>query len=182
MYEALPLEPHKGSVETKGYLYAEYVINRRITGIERIEILKKIAEKYTLDLYTKDTSVKAPGLKNHGIATYYDEMPYVFKGSDINLNISLRSIKKGIPLRCFDIMGAGGFLISNYQEDLLRYFEPDKDFVFYDSINDLMGKIEYYLKNSEKRLEIAQNAHDKIKKEHTFDIRVDQILREAGVI
>ena len=181
MYAALPLEPHKESVETKSYLYADYVINRRITGIERVELLKKLAEKYTVDLYTKDTSFSAPGIRNHGIVSYYRDMPHVFKGSDVNLNISLRSIKKGIPLRCFDIMGSGGFLLSNYQEDFLRFFEPDVDFVFYESQSDLVNKVSHYLLHEDERKTIAESAYKKIKNYHTFDIRVEQLLKEAGI-
>ncbi|SFG24170.1 CgeB family protein [Oribacterium sp. WCC10] len=181
MYKALPIEPNADGAETQEYIYADYVINRRITGIERLELLKKIGERWTVDLYTKDETVEAPGVRNHGIAQYYETMPYIFKCADINLNITLRSIQKGIPLRCFDIMGVKGFLISNYQEDLLRYFEPDKDFVFYESPNDLMEKIEFYLANPEKRQEIADRAYEKIKKDHTFDIRVRQILELSGI-
>ena len=181
MYKALPIEPNTEGVESQEYIYADYVINRKITGIERLETLKKIGEKWTVDLYTKDATVTAEGVRNHGIAQYYESMPYIFKCSDINLNISLRSIQKGIPLRCFDIMGVRGFLISNYQEDFLRFFEPGKDFVFYDSERDLMEKIGFYFDNPDKRMEIADNAYNKVKKDHTFDIRVGQILKEAGV-
>lgn len=181
MYKALPIEPNQDGAESREYIYADYVINRKITGIERLEILKKIGERWTVDLYTKDETVRAEGVRNHGIAFYYQNMPCIFKCADINLNISLRSIQKGIPLRCFDIMGVKGFLLSNYQEDFLRFFEPDKDFVFYDSRRDLLDKIEYYMSDPEKRLEIAENAYNKVKKDHTFDIRVGQILKEAGV-
>ncbi|ETP71832.1 hypothetical protein UYO_2221 [Lachnospiraceae bacterium JC7] len=182
MYEALPMEPNKDGAETKEYMYADYVINRHITGIERLEILKRIAGKWPVDLYTKDETVRADGIRNHGIAQYYEMMPYVFKCSDINLNITLRSIQNGIPLRCFDIMGCHAFMISNYQMDLFRYFEPDKDFVFYDSHSDLMDKIEHYLGNPDRRREIADHAFEKIKKDHSYDVRAEQILSEAKII
>ena len=66
----------------------------------------------------KNPTPELPNVINMGSVDYYDMMPYVFKCSDINLNITLRSIKTGIPLRAMDIMGAGGFLMSNYQVDL----------------------------------------------------------------
>ena len=34
------------------------------------------------------------------------------------------ALKSGIPLRCMDICGAGGFLLSNYQADLYDVFVP----------------------------------------------------------
>ena len=43
-----------------------------------------------------------------------------------------------------DIMGAGGFLLTNYQADFLEYFTPDKDFVYYESIDDLIRKCDCF--------------------------------------
>ena len=66
--------------------------------------------------------------------------------------------------------------MSNYQTDLLRHFVPDEDFVYYEDRYDLMRKLEYYLNHEDERAQIAKNGHDKIQKEHTFDIRVSQII------
>ena len=104
-----------------------------------------------------------------GVADYYSEMPYVFSHSKINLNITLKSIHSGIPLRCMDIMGNGGFLISNFQEDFLDYFVPDEDFVYYTDADDLLNKIDYYLSHEKERKEIAENGHQKVKKNHSFE-------------
>ena len=91
-------------------------------------------------------------------------------------------IRSGIPLRIFDIMGCGGFLISNYQPELLDYFIPGEDIVLYDSIPDLLEKINYYLNNEEERLAIAHNGYEKIKKYHTYDIRLESMLKTSGLI
>ena len=103
-------------------------------------------------------------------------MPYVFKNSEINLNITLRSIQRGIPLRCFDIMGCGGFLITNYQEDLFQFFEPNKDFVYYESREDLIEKIDYYLEHEEERKSIARSGHDKVVAFHSYEHRLKEII------
>ena len=170
--------PHKDSAETREYLYANYIINRQATIIERREILTMIGEKYSLDLYTyaENNEFSPPGITNKGAAEYFVEMPYVFKLSKINLNITLRSIQNAIPLRCYDILGAGGFLLSNYQVDLARHFIPGEDYVFYENRKDILDKIEYYLSHEDERKAIAKNGHDKVKKEHTFDVRVKQII------
>ena len=64
-----------------------------------------------------------------GTAEIMKEAPLIYRCSKINLNISLKSILTGIPLRAFEIMGSGGFLASNYQEDFLEFFRPDEDFI-----------------------------------------------------
>ena len=103
-------------------------------------------------------------------------MPKIFKCSKINLNMTLRSIKSGIPQRAFDIMGCGGFLLSNYQPELAEYFIPGEDLVLYDSVDDLIQKIDYYLSHEEERLQIAKNGYEKVKRYHTYDTRLTEIL------
>ena len=176
MRKHLPLTPSGSGVESIEYLFAQYVINRKITAIERQELLAEVSEKFGLDLYTPDMDICFDGCVNHGKVDYYDMAPYVFKKAKINLNISLRSILNGIPLRAFDVMGAGGFLLTNYQNDFLHFFTPDEDFVFYESKKDLMDKIEYYLKHDEERQEIAEKGHKKILEAHTYKHRVEEML------
>ena len=176
LYKALPIDPNPDGVETREYVYAQYVINRKITGMERIDLIKTVTQRYTFDLFTHDPKFELPNLNNRGRVDNYEEMPLVFKQSRINLNISLRSIKSGIPQRAFDIMGSGGFLLSNYQNDFLDYFIPGEDFYFYDSKKDLIDKIDYYLSHEAERIAIAKNGHDKVAAGHTYRHRVQEIL------
>lgn len=163
-------------VQTDEYMYGEYVLSRQVTAIERREILEMLSQKYSVQLHTNDENAVIGNAKNMGPTDYYNGMPYVFKTAKINLNISLRSIKSGIPLRAFDIMGCGGFLLTNYQDEFLDYFVPDEDFVFYSDYSELMDKVDYYLTHEEERKRIARNGHDKVKKYHTFEDRIRDIL------
>lgn len=176
LYQALPMEPNSDGVETKEYLYAQYVINRKITGLERTALLQAVAARHRLDLFTHDRSFTLPNLTNHGPVDNVTQMPLVFKQSKINLNISLRSIKSGIPQRAFDIMGSGGFLLSNFQADFSDFFMPEEDFVYYESAEDLLAKIDYYLVHDKERRAIAQNGHDKVAAAHTYRHRVREML------
>lgn len=180
LYQSLPMEPNADGVETREYLYAQYVINRKITGLERASLLKAIAEHHSLDLFTHNKNYSLPNLINHGPVDNVTQMPLVFKQSRINLNISLRSIKSGIPQRAFDIMGSGGFLLSNYQADFLDDFVPGEDFDYYESKEDLLAKIDYYLAHEDVRLAIAESGHDKIAAAHTYRHRVREILSQLS--
>ncbi len=176
LHRVYPIHGNEGGMETREYLYAQYIVNRRITGIERIDLLDAVAQRKTVDLFTHYRDFALPNLRNHGNVDYDTEMPNVFRCSKINLNISLRSIQSGIPLRAFDIMGSGGFLLSNFQADYLEHFVPGEDFVFYESKEDLVRKVEYYLNHEEERQAIARNGHDKIAREHTYRHRVREML------
>lgn len=177
MQNALPMQPGSDSLESIEYLFAQYVINRQLTAIERQELLSAVSEQFKLDLYTPDKTVQFKGCTNHGPVDYYDYAPYVFKQAKINLNITLRSIHNGIPLRAFDIMGAGGFLLTNFQADFLDFFVPGEDFDYFENKADLLLKIDYYLQHEEERAQIATNGFNKIAAQHTYVHRAAEILQ-----
>lgn len=171
-----PVYARGDGLESAEWTLANYFLARKVTAMERMEIMQLLGEKYAVNLYTLEkTDIK--GVRNCGIADYNKEAPFVFANSKINLNITLRSIQTGIPLRAFDIMGCGGFLISNFQEDFLEYFEPDEDVVFYSSYEELLDKVEFYLSHDEERQRIARNAYEKVAAGHTYLHRLETMMR-----
>lgn len=180
MMRVYPVRPNADGVETIQYIYANYFLARRMATDERMEIMSKLGEQLgasnVINLYTPDSSVNFINVNNKGTVDYYNEMPYVFRNSNINLNITLRSIKSGIPLRCIDICGAGGFLLSNYQEDMYDIFVPGEDMVVYDSIDDMINKCRYYLSHDTERRQIAQNGYGKVAESHTYDVRFKEMF------
>ncbi len=103
-------------------------------------------------------------------------MPLVFNNSRINLNMTIRNIRTGIPLRVWDILGAGGFLLTNFQVELPDYFENGKDIVYYEDINDCCRKAEYYLAHEDERRQIAFNGYNIVKQNHSYTQRIATIL------
>lgn len=168
--------------ETAEWSFASYYLARRVTALERREALEALSEKYDVALYTPEATPALSKVRNLGTVDYYKEAPYAMKAAKINLNITLRSIVSGIPLRAMDIMGCGGFLLTNYQEDFLEYFVPGKDYVYYEDLTDLVEKAGYYLTHEEERMEIAESGYQKVKEQHTYHKRVRQMLTIAGLL
>lgn len=175
---AMPLQTNRDGHETLAYLYANYFLCRKMTERDRMESLQELNHhpEITTKLYTPNPTPQFDNIKNMGTISYLDEMPLVFRHSKVNLNITLRSIKNGIPLRAMDIMGAGGFLLTNHQNDFSMHFVEGQDYISYGSIPDMMDKIQYYLKHEKERTEIARNGLEKIKAEHTYQQCVEEML------
>ncbi|TCL54020.1 uncharacterized protein DUF3880 [Kineothrix alysoides] len=171
-----PIKRGEDEWETDAWIYANYFFARHMTGKERMNALKLLAQNHQMTLYTPDYTLHIPGVNNKGTVDYVKEMPLVFKNSKINLNMTLRSIHTGIPLRAMDIMGCGGFLLTNYQEDFLNFFIPGEDYVYYTNEEDLLEKVAYYLEHEEERERIAWNGYNKVKKSHTYYHRILTIL------
>lgn len=151
------------------------MIQKRITALERERILTVLGENYNVDHYA-DSKMEGLPVNYKGYAAYVGQMSEIFATSKINLNISLRSIQSGIPLRVIDIMGAGGFCISNYQAELAEYFENNKSIVWYESYEDLFEKVDYYLKNDSERQAIARAGHDIVKNDFTYEKAFSKIF------
>ncbi len=175
--EVYPVRLGENSLATPQWLISNYYINQLITGKERVEILGMLSEKYRVNLYTLEATPALPQVNNLGEVDYYTEAPLVFNRAKINLNISLKSIATGIPLRAMDIMAAGGFLLTNFQQDFLEHFVPGEDFVYYENYEDLMGKCEYYLSHDQERKEIAENGFEKMKNFHTYEARIKEMFK-----
>ena len=153
----------------------EYMMLCETTSRERTVILSLLSKHFDTHLYTTEK----PGIDNlkvHGPVDYYKQMPYIFKLSDINLNISLKSIRTGIPLRCVDVLGCGGFLLSNYQEELVQYLEVGKDCEVYGSFEEMYEKAAYYTNHEELRKQIARNGFMKAQEIFTFRNRIEQMI------
>ena len=156
-------------VESLSFIFSDYYLCRKLTSMERINILTDVASHFPLKIFTPNKNYVIPNASNMGVADYLTETPYIFHDSKINLNITLRSIKSGIPLRCMEIMSCGGFLLTNYQSDFLKHFVMGEDFVFFESKNDLLQKIHYYLVHEDERIAIAESGYQKVLKNHSFD-------------
>lgn len=176
LQKARAYTPQPDGVETPAYVYANYFIARKLAEMERTRLLSAVSERHSLKLYTHNPTPQLPHAQNMGPIDYYDVMPHVFRCSRVNLNISLRSIRSGIPLRAFDIIGAGGFLLSNYQADFADCFTAGEDYDFYEDEADLLRKLDYYLSHDSVRQEMAANAHRKLTGQHTFIHRIRRML------
>lgn len=155
------------------------VLAHKTAAKMRIMALNSLAMKYPGKVHlftTSDTSPLFPALVTHKGADYFSEAPFVFAHSKININMTAPNIETGIPLRVFDILGAGGFLITDWREDLKDCFTIGKDLEIYDGLDDLLEKTDYYLKHDEKRIAIARHGFDTVRKKHTYNTRLKEIF------
>ena len=148
-----------------------YSMSTYVTFKERVTILTLLSKRFDVALYSGDKHELFEKIKYKGEVSYDSQMPYVFKCSDINLNITVKCLQTGIPQRALDIMGCGGFLLSNYQEELLDVLVPDRDFVYYESFTDAFEKAKFYLEHEDLRKKIARSGYEQMKENYTFEDR-----------
>lgn len=156
----------------------EFLLASEITRRERQEILTLLSNHFDVALYSGEQNVAIPKIRKKNYIDYYTQMPKVFKCSKVNLNISLKTIRTGIPLRVLDILASGGFVISNFQEELAEYFRLGEEIITYGDIEELYYLVNYYLQHEEERKEIADRGLQRVKEDFRFEERMKVILED----
>ena len=159
------------------YLVAHQYIGMKLAAVERERILSRLSGQFPVSLYTRSDTSHLPDIRCLGGVNTLTEMPKVFQASKINLNITMRAIETGLSLRIWDILGCGGFLLTNYQAEIPDFFEIGRDLETYESMDELVEKVRYYLSHEEERVEIAINGYEKMAAHHTYEIRLAQMIK-----
>lgn len=151
---------------------------RKVANIERVFTLNMLGEIFPVTLYT-NTGTDTSGVPNVRIMPPVmpgEEIFTVYAASKINLNISLKGIEGGTPQRVLDIMGAGGFVLTNYCAETAELFEEDKEIVMFKTPEELVEKAGYYLSHDEEREQIAAAGHEKVLREYTYEKKLKQLM------
>lgn len=179
LQEYFTLEKSEGSFSDLGLIFQTTVLGFKIAQVERRRALIELSKRYHVNVYSNSDVRDLIRVRYCGSVDYWSEMPKVFHVSKINLNFTIPNIKSGIPLRIWDVLGSGGFLLTNYQAEIPVYFTEGKDLVCFDGIEDLTEKADYYLAHEEERKEIARNGYRKVKEYHTYIERISTMLSQV---
>lgn len=170
------LKKEKDSFSDLRLVFQTTVLGFKIAQEQRRRGIIELSKKFDVTVYSDSDLSEFIGVDKQGPCDYWSQLPLIFNRSKININMTIPNIKSGIPLRVWDVLGAGGFLLTNYQVEIGYYFEDGKDLVCYEDIGDLVEKADFYLKHEELRKSIALNGHEKVKKYHTYDERIKKML------
>ncbi len=169
-----------GFERTDAFVAAHYYLGMHVSYLKRLRILSELGKKFPIDLYTKSDVPELNAVSQircRGEVSTHWEMPKVFYYSRINLNITMHSIQSGLPQRIWDVLGCGGFLLTDYRSEIPEYFTIGKELECYEDISELKEKAAYYLDHDDIRREIADNGFRKVKAQHTYIHRVYSMLK-----
>ncbi|MBR5127539.1 MAG: glycosyltransferase [Roseburia sp.] len=160
-----------------GLIFQTTVLGFKIAEVQRRRALIELSKYFSVNVYSNSDVSDLVRVRYMGSVDYWSEMPKVFRESKINLNFTIPNIKSGIPLRVWDVLGSGGFLLTNYQAEIPYYFTEGEELVCFDGLEDMREKVAYYLEHEEERKRIAENGYRKVKEHHTYVQRINEMLR-----
>lgn len=160
--------------------YEAKLLAHRIAYLERTEMLRELAGICDLKFYTWDDNVHIEGVRALSGLNYEQELPKVYYLSKININTTLHTIQSGVPLRVFDIMGCGGFMLTNYQPELEELFNIGTEIEVYHNLDELVDKVRYYLKHDRERIRIAMNGYQKVRDQYSYEKSVATMMQKVS--
>ena len=171
------LEKSEDSLSDLNLIISVTTLGFKIAEKQRRRILIDLSKHHDVSVYTNSNTNDLLRVNYKGSVDYWSEMPLVFRNSKINLNITIPNIKSGVPLRVYDILGSGGFCLTNFQAELPMQFENEKHLVWYYSNEDLYEKTTYYLTHDSERNEIATNGRIYVENYCTYENRLKELLK-----
>ncbi len=76
----------------------------------------------------------------------------------------------------FEYAGCGVPVITRRRDEVNFCFKEDSEVLMYDSHDELIDKVQFYLKNKDLLHTIGLKAYDRCLKEHDIKFRVDEII------
>lgn len=151
---------------------------------KRTELLQSLARaadewkpRADVHLYTSDHGVSLPLVQIHPPADYVLEAPQIFHDSAVNIHSTVPTIYTGIPLRIWDVLGCGGFLLTDYREELADFFDIDRHLACYEDTEELVARAEFYHRHRDQARKMAAEAQELVLREHTLTNRLTQLLK-----
>lgn len=118
-----------------------------------------------------------PGLDHKGPLDPVQAAPALYAGVEVNVNITAVHMPTAVNQRVWDVPAAGGFLLTDAQEDALACFEPGREVVAYRSPEEAAEMARHYLAHPEERAGIAARARARVEAEHRYPHRLRRILQ-----
>ncbi|MGI8402140.1 MAG: glycosyltransferase family protein [Gemmatimonadaceae bacterium] len=106
---------------------------------------------------------------------FKDYVPF-YQRAKIGINVHNRGKFTVGGYRLFELPANGVMQISDGGEYLSTFFEPGREIVGYDTADELIEKVEYYLRHDEERQAIARAGYRRAVRDHRMAVR----LREGA--
>jgi len=162
----------------KGDIYLPYAYD---PIWHRPEVEPKRFDAALLGLHYATRSRWVSRLRAHGVRVKYELGPVfeeartIYNQAKVGLNWSSR---EDLVARVFELAAMGLPLVTNNVPDLKEFFTPHVDVRVFNSLEVATKLVRELLSDPDMAQEVAARGHQAVKP-HTYDARVDQILKET---
>jgi len=120
----------------------------------------------------------------YGAPVHYDEINQIWNRSKISYTPMEASVDANIlqiKSRTFEQGLSGTLMLCRPSPGLDEYYEPGKEFVPFEDLDDCVEKVCYYLKDESERARIAAAYRDRTRAEHMWTHRFQRMFDDIGL-
>jgi len=111
-----------------------------------------------------------------GGAVESNRIPAMMRDSAISLNFANARGDNQLKARTFEVPGAGGFLLTERVQGLERVYDVGREIAVFENDADLVRKVRHFVNHPDERDAIAMAGFERTRREHTYDIRLSELL------
>ena len=122
-------------------------------------------------------------IQKNGARVSTGESVKIFNASKINLNLHSSTYHSGVnPYgdfvnpRTFELASCNSFQLVDTRSDIGDLFNVNDEIICFNDLEELREKIKFYLEHEDERKIIARKAHERVLREHTYEIRMEEML------
>lgn len=86
-----------------------------------------------------------------------------------------------VHLREFEAPMMGALYATNYSEELVEFYEPDKEIILFKNAFEMTDKIKFYLKNENLANDIRIAGWRRANSEHTYHARFESLFKKLSL-
>jgi hypothetical protein len=147
---------------------------------KRIRFLETVVRSGALDVWGQNVnslSENSPLRPRYHGEAWALEMYRVLRDAKIALNNHI-DLAQGYAnnMRLFEATGVGTLLLTDAKDNLTDMFEPGREVITYQSADDCVELINYYLEHDSERETIAVAGQQRTLAQHTYHRRMEELL------
>ena len=120
----------------------------------------------------------------YGAPIQYDDINDIWNRSRISytpMEASVGADLLQIKSRTFEQGLSGTLMVCRRSPNLELYYEPGKEFVPFDDLDDCVDKVKFYSQHESERARIARAYHDRTRAEHMWTHRFQKMFEDIGL-
>ena len=102
-----------------------------------------------------------------------------YRSARIVLNVHHAQMREGPNMRTFEIPAAGAFQLTDYKARMDDLFEVGPELAVYRDAGDVVETVQRYLDDEPARRAIAAAGKRRVERDHTYTVRMRQLVEDA---